>query len=248
MLALCSCGGGATIDAEAARAEIESRDLSVDLAGLQRAAVEQEPELIELFFVAGVDPNSFEKASDAPLMAAARTLNVASIKRLLEGGATTDRLPELPFVAASRGHVPALAALLDGGADIEALDPQQRTPLLVAVDEGRTEIVRLLLKRGASTEGAPRGDRRQTRPLIQAARFGFDEIAQLLIEAGANIESSGGQPRSTPLIAAARSGQLPTVKLLLDAGADPKATLAGGVTAADVAERAGHTEIAALLR
>jgi ankyrin repeat protein len=181
-------------------------------------------------------------------MIAARTLDVTSIRRLLEGGATTDRLPELPFVAALRGHTTVLELLLDGGADIDAVDHLRRTPLLLAVDEGQTEVVRLLLKRGASSEGAPSGDRRRTRPLIQAASFGFDEIAQLLIEAGANLESSGGRPHSTPLSAAARAGHLSTVNLLLDAGADRKATLHGGVTAADVAERAGQTEIAALLR
>lgn len=245
---LTSVGCSSAIDAERAIAELEARERSIDLAGLLGAVKVRDSELIDLYLAAGVDPNSFENAGESPLMLAARMADGPAIERLLNGGATTDRLPDLLFVAASRGQLPALAILLDAGAAIETPDQLRRTPLQVAIDEARSEVALLLLDRGANPEGAERGDARRSRPLIEAASQGLDGVVRRLIEADANLEVIGGRPAATPLAAAARAGQLSTVQILLDAGADPAAELPGGLNAADVAARSGHEEIAALLR
>jgi len=52
-------------------------------------------------------------------------------------------------MAARRGNVEAIAALLDGGADIEARDSAGDTPLRRAVNLNKVEAARLLLARGA---------------------------------------------------------------------------------------------------
>jgi ankyrin repeat protein len=52
-------------------------------------------------------------------------------------------------MAARRGNVDVIGALLDGGADLEARDSAGDTPLRRAVNCNKVEAVRLLLSRGA---------------------------------------------------------------------------------------------------
>ena len=69
----------------------------------------------------------------------------------------------------------------------------------------------------------------------------------MLIDAGAEVGSvqDGGY---TPLMGAAQNGLAATVALLLGRGADPKAYDQDILTAADLADRAGHPEVAATIR
>jgi hypothetical protein len=56
--------------------------------------------------------------------------------------------------AAGRGDVVEIAALLDGGADVNSIGEHGHTPLQEAVGQGHEQAVRLLLERGASTNHA----------------------------------------------------------------------------------------------
>jgi uncharacterized protein len=80
-------------------------------------------------------------------------------------------------VAAIRGDVPAIRALLEAGADINAPGEDGYTPLHDAALQGHSEAVRLLLERGASRE--IRNDDGKT-PLESAALRGDAEIVGLL--------------------------------------------------------------------
>jgi ankyrin repeat protein len=53
-------------------------------------------------------------------------------------------------IAAIRGDVEAITALLDAGADIQSRGEHGYSPLHEAVEQGHIEAVRLLLERGAS--------------------------------------------------------------------------------------------------
>lgn len=53
-------------------------------------------------------------------------------------------------IAAVRGDVAAIAALLDAGADIQSRGEHGYSPLHEAVEQGHVDAVRLLLERGAS--------------------------------------------------------------------------------------------------
>jgi ankyrin repeat protein len=55
-------------------------------------------------------------------------------------------------IAAVRGDVAAIAALLDAGADIQSRGEHGYSPLHEAVEQGHSEAVRLLLERGASLD------------------------------------------------------------------------------------------------
>ena len=82
-------------------------------------------------------------------------------------------------MAARRGNLKAIGALLDGGADIEARDSLGETPLRRAVNCDKVEAARLLLARGADPESTgsrgltPAGAARSSQ-MMQIFRFATD--------------------------------------------------------------------------
>jgi hypothetical protein len=84
--------------------------------------------------------------------------------------------------AAASGDIVQTTALLDHGAALDARDDHGRTPLMLAVMQGRLDVVRLLLNRGADPSIA---DSAGLTPLQQAKQQNLREIAALLERAGA---------------------------------------------------------------
>ena len=72
------------------------------------------------------------------------------------------------------------------GANIEAQDVNQWTPLHRAAWRGHAEAIRALFEAGANIEAQ---DNFQQTPLHRAAYYGHTEVIRVLIEAGANIEA-----------------------------------------------------------
>nr|XP_037280613.1 leucine-rich repeat serine/threonine-protein kinase 1-like [Rhipicephalus microplus] len=89
------------------------------------------------------------------------------------------------------------------------------------------------------------------RTALHAAATNSDETcARILLQSGANPSAACGihDQHKTPLHVAAELGHVSTVRLLLDSGADLLARDAQGQTATDVAELAGHAQVAEMLR
>ncbi len=120
------------------------------------------------------------------------------------------------------------------------------TALHLAAFFGRLEVARLLLARGADPNAWATGGL-HVRPLHSAVAGGHEALAALLVDAGADVNAAqdGGY---TPLMGAAQNGLAATVALLLAQGADPRAYDQDILTAADLAERAGHPKVAATIR
>lgn len=73
-------------------------------------------------------------------------------------------------------------------ADTSATSVFRITPLIWASGRGFTEIVRLLVEKGAKVN---QEDQFGTTPLIYACRQGFNSIAEILLTHGANIDAVG---------------------------------------------------------
>jgi hypothetical protein len=84
--------------------------------------------------------------------------------------------------AAASGDAAQTTVLLNQGAALDARDDHGRTPLMLAVMQGRLDVVRLLLNRGADPTIA---DSAGLTPLQQAKHQNLREIAALLERAGA---------------------------------------------------------------
>lgn len=83
--------------------------------------------------------------------------------------------------------------------------------------------------------------------LRTAASAGDAAAAAVLLDAGAGIDALGAYGR-TPLMLAGLRGDVQTVRLLIERGADASATDDRGRDAAELADEAGHSEVAEILR
>lgn len=126
------------------------------------------------------------------------------------------------------------------GTDVETPAANGNTALMMAAYKRNGPAAQALLAKGAKV------DRPGWTPLHYAAASGDEEIAKLLIARGARLDATS-PPASgayTPLMMAAREGQQATALLLLAKGAKADRKNTEGLTAAQIAERAGRDDIA----
>lgn len=210
-------------------------------------------QVVELLIGAGAEVNSVDDVIGAtPLHAAAQFGQLKTAQLLLDKGAkvnarTGDSRTPLHFAAGS-ASTEMITLLLDQGADIDAVQekhPSQSTPLAWAVQFGKIDNLKLLLKRGANLKatffsmGAT--------ALHYAAMNRQVESAQALIEAGLEVNAPD-KVGSTPLMVAVMSGALEVVKLLIEKGADLNAKGQGGLTPLMVAARMNNAAMVSLLK
>lgn len=165
-----------------------------------------------------------------------------AVARILAAGPALD-----VFEAATVGDTRRLRELLEADAQIvHAWSVDGYQPLMLASFFGRPEAARLLLEHGASVSEASR-NQMTVMPLHSAAAGRHAAVVRLLIEHGAdvNARSHGG---FVPLHSAAQNGDDETADLLLAAGADRSAATAANLTPADIADAAGHADLAARFR
>jgi ankyrin repeat protein len=133
--------------------------------------------------------------------------------------------------AARRGktHTEIAAALIKGGAEINARDPFGVTPLMFAAISGASEIIRMLLKSGADVKAKDADGRTVLIEALTTENGSPPEIVEELIQAGAevNVRIYGGL---TPLMISA-GGDSRILRAIIKAGADLNAADDRGATA-----------------
>jgi len=149
-------------------------------------------------------------------------------------------------LAAREGNIEAVKQAIDDGADLNAKDNVNMTPLHWAANGGHKEIVELLITNGANVNArTPRMVGWHT-PLHDAAAAGHKEVAELLIAEGADVNAKDSTFGRTLLHIAAREGHKEIVELLIAKGADVNAKDKNGETPLDLAKN--NPEITDLLR
>ena len=124
-------------------------------------------------------------------------------------------------------------------------DIQTFSPLIRAAERGRTEVVKLLLEKGADVNVKQIGT--GATALIMASQGGHTEVVKLLLEKGADVNAKDNNGITALLIASSK-GRTEVVKLLLGKGADVNVkTTNDGTTAMWQASQNGHTEVVKLL-
>lgn len=89
---------------------------------------------------------------ETPIMLAALRGNLAGVQMLLARGASVNRSGWSPLHYAATGpEVKVVAALLEKGAQVDALSPNGTTALMMAARYGSDDSAELLLRQGAST-------------------------------------------------------------------------------------------------
>lgn len=118
------------------------------------------------------------------------------------------------------------------------------TPLMYAIEEGRTDIVKDLLEAGADVN-APGKDGKTA--LMQAILSNQIPILPDLLKAGAKPDSVDDNG-STALMNAVSAGSSEAVRILLEYGADPNRIDHYGISALAIAQSSKESEIVALLQ
>jgi len=138
------------------------------------------------------------------------------------------------------GDTSAATALLNRGVDVNTVDVEGNTLLMLAVRENNPELLeQLILRRARLNVRNRHGDT----ALRMAAFAGKLAFVQRLVEAGAEVNMYGWSPLSY----AAFNGHAAIVEYLLKRGAEINATTENGSTALLLAARNGHLEVAEVL-
>ena len=182
-----------------------------------RAALEGDLVTVQRLVERGTSPDTSDQEGNSLLMLAARAGHVTVVSYLLARKATVNarsRFGDTALLAASlKGHVEVAKVLLAGGAE---LNPPGWTPLHYAAFEGRAEMVKFLLDKGAGKNAvAPN----EYTPLMLAVRNGHEEAARALLYGDPDVNYKTRVTGETALILATKKGAAPVVELLKQAGA-----------------------------
>jgi ankyrin repeat protein len=203
------------------------------------AAARADVPLVERLLELGADPGSQSTDGATALLAAVYPKHSRekkadvdrTVRILIDGDANVaDRLnacPAIIIAAACQGFPNVVSQLLDAGADVNARNGVGFTPLHEAAEAGHTEVVSLLLRRGANPQvEIPFRDLfrySHATPLSLAIWEGHRDIALELLERGAATLDDA-------LMMAVGAGQASLVDDLLARGADPGARAADGTS------------------
>jgi ankyrin repeat protein len=194
---------------------------------LHLAAERARTGVVKLLLARGADPNRLNERRIAPLTLALRPLDLETIAALVNAKADIDYALHsvLDDTGRCRGDRlclqrldAAARILIDGGADLALNDTSRQQPLHLAAANGLTDMVALLLKRGATAAVADRRD--EDPPLHRAAERGHLEVVRQLLSAGAPVNQTDSSGR-TALYRAVYEKRPSVVDLLLRSGANP---------------------------
>ncbi|KAL6904129.1 hypothetical protein GGI43DRAFT_311542 [Trichoderma evansii] len=198
-------------------------------------------EALDQFMTAG------ERLIRNPLPFAAERDYKGVVQLLLERGAfieetsnTDDTGPTALVLAVASGHKDMASFLIQHGANIEAVDENRRTPLLIAAEDYHgLGLAELFLYQGSCVNATDNSGRT---PLMAAARSGSWAVVKILLNRGVQVDSKDKEGR-TALMDAAVGGHYDVVKHLLDGGANEAIVDRYGDTALAMATREGHLKV-----
>ncbi len=127
--------------------------------------------------------------------------------------------------------------------DMHAKDQYGNTALTLAAEGGHTDVVRLLIEKGAAVDAKAKSGHTA---LTLAVEGGHTDVVRLLIEKGAAVDAKA-KSGHTALTLAVEGGHTDVVRLLIEKGAAVDAKAKSGHTALTLAVEGGHTDVVRLL-
>lgn len=209
-----------------AGADVHSRDVSGQETAVHRAARSGVSDLLRTLVRAGASVNEVNGAGDTPLLVATQQGHAAAAHTLLKAGANPS-LSGRPdgetalLLACGRGDVELVTRLIAYRASPDQTGRDGETPLQRMAADGRTEILEMLLRKGAQPDLAP-STSSGAPPLVLAAQLGYGDMVHALLRANASVDHANSHGE-TALFAARQRGFTKVAHELLLHGADPDA-------------------------
>lgn len=203
-----------------------------------------------LLIAHGADVNARDETGATPLSEASWTGEAEMVRLLIEKGANaSDVNPETGMTplhaAASRGYRDVAKALLDAGARADIRDKSGATPLYLALQFQRMDVVDLLIRNDGAASSKPALAKPPTLDVKAVLR---DEVLRGQTNVVAMLLDRMPPLGSTTLLHdAALKGHLEIMELLLSHGADVNSLNAQGATALHDAALAGQRAAAEAL-
>jgi ankyrin repeat protein len=139
--------------------------------------------------------------------------------------------------AVHRNDLKGAAALIQAGADVNAVNRYGVAAISLAATNGNAQMLDLLLKAGANANAT---QAEGETALMTAARTGVPAAVKALLAHGADVNAKESWRGQTPLMWAAAEGHVETLQILLEAGAQVNARSGAGFTAMLFAAREGR--------
>lgn len=244
----------------------KAKSKEIDKRLHQISEMQEKIRLLELLLVPGTNYKKRDNFGKTLAYIAAELGEAAAIPGLRGSLDIPDDEGKTPIhIAALKGHIHTVEALIEAGARVDSLANDGRNPIYVAAQGNHASIITLLASRG--TRIIPRTADEET-PLCIAAREGYKEAVEALIAAGADVNERGALGRTplylaattkpenqagsygrTSVCAAAKADEnrMEIVTLLLSAGANPFMSVKGS-TAWKTANERGQTAAANLIQ
>ena len=198
---------------------------------LMTAADLNDTATVSLLLKYGADANA-GGMHGTPLHAAMRFGSIELFRTLVEAGAkietgTQTQGPSLMVIAMQANNVACVDLLIEKGFDVGVVDRHGRTPLHLAAQLGKTEIVTHLLERGGDKLAV---DTDGCMPWVLAMKNKHKKEADMLFPSKACINNKVGVRGKTALHLVCREGLVRCVDRLLQEGADGNAQDDDGLT------------------
>ncbi|CAM9793284.1 unnamed protein product [Ectocarpus sp. 6 AP-2014] len=215
--------------------------------------------IVSLLLRNGAEVNVLDSKGRTPIHLSAQCGSLPAVQALLDAGGDSsfrygkDKAFSALSLAARRGHVEVMQALIRHGVDVNAPDSNGCTALHSAAMGDTVGAINALIEAGAkiNAQGGTYGKRYT--PLHMASERGSSKAALSLVKHGADVHRSGklcsfGRDCSNALNLAARNGHTAIVKTLLAAGANANLRPAySHHSALDSAFKGGHAEVVTTL-
>ena len=216
----------------------------------------QKEELFHKLLEAGADVNMVSKSGQTALSTACAMGHTPYVKSLIQAGANVNQ-PESQgqtplMLAAMAGHTEIVNMLLEAGADVNAphrMNGQDigYNALKYAQENNQTEVVNLLLAKGAQEPQAPAAPSAGTASSVdQALMMGDTARVKELLTQGADPNAQVPGVGSV-LLFACTSGNQEAAQALIEAKADVNAVGPNGFTPLMMAAQLGNKELAEML-
>jgi ankyrin repeat protein len=217
------------VDALVRGKDPNARDTVHQRTALMWTIVRDDTANFDRFMAAGADVNAKDAEGSTPLLVAAELAmkhdTTAMAEALVAKGADVAARPGgqglTPLMHAANGNAPGVAQAILSKLDAKDVDVRTgdgMTALSIAAAVGASDVVEMLLAKGAQVDGR---DKRDKTPLMHAAGHSFPgtvPTVTLLLGKGADVNARDKEGR-TPLSAAKQSGPPELAEMLRKAGA-----------------------------